>query len=227
MPHVDFNDQQLQRLQETIRQVDYQRNMQRAFAGERALGIMAFRNPGGVFEEIDVENVSLLGKLVSRNADLSLYLETVQRIIESLDRSWPEARNDAVVISAEIEELFNSGFNRMRFTLTSLVFPALDSAIDAGARGAAYRDIVDVALAVQRYQIEHRRAPNQLDELIPEYYPQLPVDPFDGKTMRYRVDETEAVIYSIGHNDLDDGGKSDSSMEPDIAVRLPVAASTN
>lgn len=225
MPYVDFSDQQLQKLQDTIRQVDYRRNMKRGLMGERALGIMAFRNPGSVLE--DGERPKVWVNLLSRNADLLVYLEMMQRTVESFDRSWPDARQEVADINAEFQELVSSGLNSYGHIMTALLTPAIEATTDAGARAAAHRKIVDVALAVQRYQFKHGRAPDQLEGLIPEYLPQIPVDPYDGKTLRYLAQDTEVVIYSIGRDNQDDGGQSDNSMEPDIVVRLPVAESAD
>ncbi|MBC8235640.1 hypothetical protein H8E77_39340 [bacterium] len=48
---------------------------------------------------------------------------------------------------------------------------------------------------------------SQLNELVPEIVPKLPLDPFIGKDFVYRREEEGFIIYSLGENAEDDGGK--------------------
>ena len=63
--------------------------------------------------------------------------------------------------------------------------------------------------------------PSELDELVPKYLKKLPLDPFTGETLRYHVDESGCLIYSLGPNKIDDGGRRDpKASEDDISIRL-------
>jgi hypothetical protein len=62
------------------------------------------------------------------------------------------------------------------------------------------------ALAAERYRRQHGRWPDTLDALVPEFLPEVPLDPHDGKRLRYRRLEEGVVIYSVGPNLTDDGG---------------------
>ena len=42
---------------------------------------------------------------------------------------------------------------------------------------------------------------------MPEYLAAIPADPFDGKPLRYKKAQKGYVIYSIGLDRQDDGGK--------------------
>ena len=46
-----------------------------------------------------------------------------------------------------------------------------------------------------------------LEDAVPAYMAGVPVDPFDEKPLRYRVDESRGLIYSIGPDLTDDGGR--------------------
>ena len=80
--------------------------------------------------------------------------------------------------------------------------------------------IVDTALAVERYRLEHGRLPTQLEELVPTYLTAVPVDPVDGQPLRYRHEDEGFVLYSIGRNLIDDGGHGfrDADNEDDDIV---------
>jgi hypothetical protein len=81
-----------------------------------------------------------------------------------------------------------------------------------------------VALAVERYRREHGRWPNTLAELLPDKLAAIPVDPYDGQPLRYRRNSDGVVIYSIGPDKTDDGGKLDrnrpGSTGADIGIQL-------
>jgi hypothetical protein len=53
--------------------------------------------------------------------------------------------------------------------------------------------------------------PSSLDALVPEYLTNVPLDPFDGKPLRFRKLPDGIVIYSIGLDKQDDGGNIDRS----------------
>jgi hypothetical protein len=65
-----------------------------------------------------------------------------------------------------------------------------------------------VMLAVERYRLEKGAWPNSLDDLVPAYLSKVPVDPFDGKPLRYRRFDQGVKIYSVGDG-VDDGGEID------------------
>ncbi len=64
-----------------------------------------------------------------------------------------------------------------------------------------------VALACERYRLEHKRWPKTLEVLVAEkLLPALPVDPVDGQPLRYREEAEGIVVYSIGIDENDDQG---------------------
>jgi hypothetical protein len=64
-------------------------------------------------------------------------------------------------------------------------------------------------VAAMRYRNDHGKWPETLDALVPEYLPSVPLDPFTGKPIHYRVTDTGIAAYSIGQNLADDGGVFD------------------
>jgi len=69
------------------------------------------------------------------------------------------------------------------------------------------------------------RWPESLDELVPAYIDAVPLDPFDEKPLRYKVEADRIVVYSIGENEVDDGGdlerpEEGSKRAPDVGFRL-------
>lgn len=65
----------------------------------------------------------------------------------------------------------------------------------------------DVGIACRIYQKENGKYPKSLEELVPRYLDELPPDPFTGKALYYRVEESGFRVYSLGSNRKDDGGR--------------------
>jgi hypothetical protein len=73
----------------------------------------------------------------------------------------------------------------------------------------AMNKMAGIACALELYRRKHGQYPEQLEELIPEFFMALPNDPSGGKSFRYRRDENEGyLLYSIGTDEQDDGGKT-------------------
>jgi ABC-type Na+ efflux pump permease subunit len=64
-----------------------------------------------------------------------------------------------------------------------------------------------VALACERYRLARGKWPQKLQDLVPIYLPGVPDDPYDGKPLRLRRFKDGVVIYSVGPDLIDDGGK--------------------
>lgn len=95
-------------------------------------------------------------------------------------------------------------------------------------RAIAARRVAAVMLAVRLYRVDHGGFPRTLGELVPEYLPSLPADPFSpgGASFGYRRKNNPPVVYSVSRNGVDDGGVlpwiPDTSpwRFPDAAFRL-------
>ena len=62
--------------------------------------------------------------------------------------------------------------------------------------------------ALHAFRAGNGRFPQTLDELVPGILPEIPLDPYDGKVMRYSHEK--GIVYSVGENLVDSGG----SREP-------------
>jgi hypothetical protein len=80
------------------------------------------------------------------------------------------------------------------------------------------------ALAAERYRLAKGRWPERLDDLVPDYLPAVPTDPFDGQPLRLRRTDDGLMIYSIGPDGTDNGGNLDRKSEvmpgTDVGFRL-------
>ena len=66
--------------------------------------------------------------------------------------------------------------------------------------------LLEVALAVRIYALEHGRYPTRLSDVSKKWLPAIPVDLWDQPVV-YRLKNGQPVIYSLGPDGMDDGGK--------------------
>jgi hypothetical protein len=69
------------------------------------------------------------------------------------------------------------------------------------------RRVIVTAIALKRFQLKYGKWPEMLFELVPEFIPSVPIDPFDGKRLRYHPNADGAyLLYCVGEDGVDDGG---------------------
>ena len=62
-------------------------------------------------------------------------------------------------------------------------------------------------LALRQYRLKHGLEPKKLADLVPDYLPAVPTDPFSGRPLIYRPTASGYQLYSVGPDRVDDGGK--------------------
>ncbi|PXA05622.1 hypothetical protein DDZ13_01750 [Coraliomargarita sinensis] len=92
----------------------------------------------------------------------------------------------------------------IRSTLTRSMTLVLNKISMAEVSASATR----LSMALQAYYMEHESLPDRLDELVPEYLPMIPRDPYDGQPMRYSKERK--IVYSVGDDFVDHGGSEKS-----------------
>jgi hypothetical protein len=115
-----------------------------------------------------------------------------------------------------------------RIAAFSMQPEALEAVARAGSRTTASLRAMECLLALRRRQISHQGASKDLASLVRgAALKAVPVDPYDGKPFRMGVGEGgEIIIYSVGRDGRDDGGRVDSYRDQkpggDLIYRLPV-----
>ncbi|MGH7172526.1 MAG: hypothetical protein ACRELF_00285 [Gemmataceae bacterium] len=108
--------------------------------------------------------------------------------------------------------------------LTGLLMPPMSKRGESSRRTHAYIRCTIVALAAERYRQTHKKWPDSLDKLCPQFLAEAPLDPFDGEPLRYRRVEDGVVIYSVSSDRTDNNGNLDrehpNQPDADIGIRL-------
>jgi hypothetical protein len=78
----------------------------------------------------------------------------------------------------------------------------------------AHERLLAAELALRCYLSEQGRVPARLDDLVTNYLSKVPPDPFSARPMIYRAQSTNWLLYSVGPDGVDDGGRPASRGWP-------------
>lgn len=107
---------------------------------------------------------------------------------------------------------------------TQRIFAAHETALQT-------EGLAQTAFALALYRAEHGQYPERLEELVPQYAAAVPRDRFIGGPLHYRRVGPGYLLYSVGENGNDDGGRrADDDGQPlapqgadDIGLRTGLA----
>lgn len=230
VPVVDFSDADRTRLQENLRNLRLLDNVRLALVGERAVGISIFTEPEQFPVGVEVNRLAWM--LARANSeDFRLYLTQMSQVIDVSSQPWPTLLETARLADETVDQASSQApLLRRRHLITQLIYSAVAVMMRTFAEREASARAADVGIAVDRYRRQCGRLPETLAVLVPDYLPAVPLDPFDGQTLRYAVrtaeqDVVEVVVYSVGPNRTDDGGASgdDTTNQADVTVTLRYA----
>lgn len=121
--------------------------------------------------------------------------------------TWKQAR----LLVARDGELDDRSSDRplswFLFPFASLT-PSLERAATLHYRRVAHRRMAATALAIRLFVVDHGHRPARLEELVPEYLPDFPLDPFgdESEPIHYAPEHDPPMLYSLGADGVDDGG---------------------
>lgn len=86
--------------------------------------------------------------------------------------------------------------------------PAEDASRASSLVTQALRHLLVIQLAIQAYHLERGELPKRLDDLVPAHLASIPLDPFTNQPPIYRPEGGHYLLYSVGPDRTDDGGKA-------------------
>lgn len=117
------------------------------------------------------------------------------------EETWPAARAKMPAFPMDAKR------SPLHFN-AQLLMPALDAALERHYRVITERRATALILALRLYAIDHGgNLPERLDDLVPKYLPNVPVDPFspNSEPLKYRLAQ-QPIVYSVSANGADDAG---------------------
>jgi hypothetical protein len=108
----------------------------------------------------------------------------------------------------------------VRDLMIAVLLPSINRIQTLADMSATKRQLVTVALALAAYNGENKKYPDKLSDLAPKYLKAVPVDLFSGQPILYKANKDGCVVYSVGENMKDDGGKDKEHGGDDIVVMV-------
>ena len=175
-----------------IRAWDIDQNFVRALKAERAISISASE----FFKRQCRTEIMIAGGQL-------LTLKVYRSVILIAQRGVPYDRKEL--------ERIETDFKQKSLILPSRVFalvltPSFPDMFEKATQIHALQRVTMTALALRLYRKENGRYPENLQQLVPKYLPSVPIDPYDGKPIRYRKLQKGFKVWSVGGNRKDDGG---------------------
>jgi hypothetical protein len=150
-------------------------------------------------------------------------------------KTWAERKQQLDQIESEVKRLreklpFQSWLGwidpskSFANILSTMLLPAASRVQAAEERARQMHENLLMAFILARYERDHGRYPDTLDALTPKYLPQLPQDRFSGKPLLYRPKANGYLLYSVGINSKDEGGRGpeDQPRGDDLSVHMPL-----
>lgn len=135
------------------------------------------------------------------NMDETAYVTIAMRLAEAAKSPYYE-------VSHELDEINDVIANLPRTrVLARMALTALSRAAVLQAHHEARLDLSQMGLLIEHYHGLNGAYPETLDAIAPELGGAVPVDPFTGQAYRYRSDDDDFLLYSVGPDGVDDGGR--------------------
>ena len=209
--HRELSQLELERVQQLFKRPEQPGRLERALIGERCFILAVFSyKAGSILDVIDPEydnKLATIGIYVLRisgklKEDEIRFLDRVSECRNALRLPLPDRLDRA----EDIREDISREAVPKKFILTGTMAPGFLKGIGRAAQDLARKRLIEIALAVERYQLNKRGYPASLAQLVPEYLAQIPNDPFSEGPLHYTPRNRGYTIYSVGPDRADDGG---------------------
>jgi hypothetical protein len=242
-----WNDQQLAELQRQLQEVDYLSNYQLCLRGE-AIGFFAQLNDYlrdhrrsaaqvlfapviGLITGSDDDQVdrptkpSFVGSLIcwlipkgwfetTKARGVSLYYQAARELADPTTHRVDPERADR--LKQKIQSLSRYDFTDLILRVSA---QSVINSIEPFSEAQFRVDAACIACALERYRLAHGVYPGSLDALTPYTSQGLPHDPINGEAYHYRLlVDGSYLLYSVGWNQIDDGGKVAYQLGDDKVV---------
>lgn len=104
-----------------------------------------------------------------------------------------------------------------------ILYPRSYPLIDSVARSEAELRLSLAQVALALYALENGRPAAALDDLVPKYLAAVPVDPYDGKPLRFRRSEGEKIKLGSRPRSVDEPGAPTMPLEFEWPLHQPLA----
>ncbi len=197
------------------------RNMRTAFRGEGAIQIsladsLVLLAMGGVLAT-PAPSLSFSRRMTTwifrpiSALEMSEALRYTVALLKATNKpNWPSAT--ATIIEPRQHTSLIGMLSHPYASLLGVTAKPIVNSLRLAYKHLLYRRMAATALAIGLYKADHDQRPEQLEQLVPEYLPAVPLDPFSpsDEAIRYILHDEHPRLYSVGENGADDGGQKTS-----------------
>jgi hypothetical protein len=213
-----WSDVQLMELEQVLAKQDYLADFEFAMRGEKITAIETFEKQRVTRETQYVDDSSGTNKIltVSYRFIPSAYFYRNELAFAQMHRQFIVPLVDLtnrVAAPAALRQAQNTVQSQMKHysyykIQAQMVFPAIATSVKKYTMVQAQVDLAQVACALERFRLAHGNYPEALDALTPQFIAPLPHDLINGQPLHYRrTDDGKFLLYSVGWDEKDDGGK--------------------
>jgi hypothetical protein len=170
--------------------------------GGDASGSM-FANAGVAFLTLPAANIAI----GSRKEMVDTYDSITDKALARLGMPYWTWKNEPS-LDQEVQSLKSGPLHGFRHFFVLLLTPSYDTFLNRVVATGGNQDGVFIGIALELYHREHKKWPESLAELSPRYLPTLPADPINGKPLHYKIVNDRPIVYSVGVDGDDDGGRT-------------------
>ncbi|MEN6306710.1 MAG: hypothetical protein ABFD91_03060 [Anaerohalosphaeraceae bacterium] len=219
LKYTSFSEEQLQDLQSQFERLRGKFDIKKAFAGEICYQLEYYAdpyNPGMAMANTAQTRLFRASGLFERNILRSI--ESTQELMAVDELPVGQRLPRAQAIEQELDDL------NFLYFLTKIGTPSLSKVYKINLRVRSGIDGIITVLAIERYRLAEKKLPETLEDLVPGYLPEVYVDPFDGKPLKYRQDYPGYRVWGVGEDGIDNGGQerdiNDKKKPYDEVVRV-------
>jgi len=158
--------------------------------------------------------------VASRQETIDMYDRVTDRALARMGTPyWTWA--DEPSLDEQMKAITEGPINRFRYMFVSMLTPSYDRLLNRLTVSDGERQGALIGLALELYHRDEKRWPQSLAELSPRWLPEAPVDPLTGKPLHYKIVDDRPLVYSVGIDGDDDGGRlaknKDGESHPEYA----------
>ena len=149
--------------------------------------------------------------------------KALEQFDQELRKMTSEIRDPEKLTASFITAVARRDLGRlMGKLLTGMLMPALQAAFEAENCAHTREALGQLGFALAAYHADHDGYPDSLNALVPKYISRIPHDLYTEGPLHYRREGAGCLLYSVGANGVDDGGRSFDSQPrgDDIVLRL-------
>jgi hypothetical protein len=130
-------------------------------------------------------------------------------------------RDVTATSSRWLMESRESTWDQIRYGMVLAILPSLDRPQASAERLLGMQEGLETAIALELFKRHTGSYPATLGDLVPGLLPAIPADRITGEPIRYRLIDGKPLIYSVGFDRIDDGGRLADPNNPIAAAYWP------